>query len=166
MLQTSNLAACHPATFSHTNPSCHFRYLNCCQILYSNATDLKLGSSTYFFLLYSFLLFTKCQVLNLTVGPAKGLLSGGTWTYLPRPRWLMGVISPGDENRLWVRPSSLKSAIRLSTIQKTTASKCPYRDPCRHMWSSFDCPNMHDSLAFLLLLYSRFIFMQSSVNKK
>ena len=30
----------------------HFRYLNYCQILYFNATDLKLGSSTYFFLLF------------------------------------------------------------------------------------------------------------------
>ena len=29
--------------------SCHFRYLNCHQILYSNATDLKLGRCTYFF---------------------------------------------------------------------------------------------------------------------
>ena len=37
------------------------------QILYSTATDLKLGSSTYFFLLFSFLVLTKCQVLNLRV---------------------------------------------------------------------------------------------------
>ena len=47
--------------------SYHFQYLNCCQILYSNATDLKFGSSTYFFLLYSFLEFTKCPDLNLGV---------------------------------------------------------------------------------------------------
>ena len=32
----------------------------CYQILYSNAIDLKLGSSTYFFLLFLFLLFVKC----------------------------------------------------------------------------------------------------------
>ena len=48
--------------------SYHFQYLNCCQILYSNGTDLKLGSSTYFFLLFSFLVFTKCQILNVRVG--------------------------------------------------------------------------------------------------
>ena len=64
--------ACHPATFSHTNPlKFPFQYLNCCQILYSNATDLELGSSTYFFMLYSFLVFTKCQVLNLRVGRSR-----------------------------------------------------------------------------------------------
>ena len=45
-----------------------FQYLDCCQILYSNAIDLQLGSSTYVFLLFSFLVFTKCQVLNLRVG--------------------------------------------------------------------------------------------------
>ena len=28
--------------------SYHFRYLNCCQVLYSYATHLKLGISTYF----------------------------------------------------------------------------------------------------------------------
>ena len=33
--------------------SYHFRYLNCCQSLYSYATDLKLGSSTFFFLFFS-----------------------------------------------------------------------------------------------------------------
>ena len=42
--------------------------LNCCQTLYSKATDLKLGSSTYFFLLFPFLVFTKSQVLHLRVG--------------------------------------------------------------------------------------------------
>ena len=47
-----------------------FRYLNCCQILYSNATDLKLGSSTYFFLLFSFLVFTKCLLILLIWWPA------------------------------------------------------------------------------------------------
>ena len=34
----------------------------------SNATDLKLGCSTYFFLLFPFLVLTKCKVLNLRVG--------------------------------------------------------------------------------------------------
>ena len=49
-----------------------FPILNCCKILYSNATDLKLGSSTYFFpVLFSFLVFTKCQVLNVTVGRSR-----------------------------------------------------------------------------------------------
>ena len=33
-----------------------------------NATDFKLGSFSYFFLLYSFLVLTKGQVLNLGVG--------------------------------------------------------------------------------------------------
>ena len=37
-------------------------------LLYSNGADLKLGSSTYFFLLYSFLVLTKCEVLNFRVG--------------------------------------------------------------------------------------------------
>ena len=32
-----------------------------------NATDLNLGSSTYFFLLFSFLVLGKCQVLHLRV---------------------------------------------------------------------------------------------------
>ena len=36
-------------------------------MLYLNATDLKLGNSTYFVQLFSFLVFTKCQVLNLRV---------------------------------------------------------------------------------------------------
>ena len=40
--------------------TCHFRYLNCCQMLYSNATDLKLGSSTYSFLLFRFLVLMGC----------------------------------------------------------------------------------------------------------
>ena len=31
-------------------------------------SKLKLGSSTYFFLLFSFLVLTKCQVVTLTVG--------------------------------------------------------------------------------------------------
>ena len=41
---------------------------NCCQILYLNATDPTLDNSTYFFPLFSFLVFTKCQILNLRVG--------------------------------------------------------------------------------------------------
>ena len=41
--------------------------MNWHQILYSNATDLKLGSSTYFFLLFPFLVFTKSQVLNSSI---------------------------------------------------------------------------------------------------
>ena len=40
-------------------------------MLYFNAPDLKLGSSTYFCLLVSFLTLTKCQVLNLMV-PIEG----------------------------------------------------------------------------------------------
>ena len=36
----------------------YFRGLNCCQILYSNATDFKLDSSTYLSLLFSFLVIT------------------------------------------------------------------------------------------------------------
>ena len=51
--------------------SYHFWYLNCRQILYSNATDLKLGNSTYFFLLFSFLVLTKCQVSNVRVGKSR-----------------------------------------------------------------------------------------------
>ena len=65
--------ASSPATFSHTNPlNISKKKFNCCQTLYSNATDIKLGSSTYFFLLFSFLVFTKCQVLNLRVGRSHG----------------------------------------------------------------------------------------------
>ena len=45
--------------------SYHFWDLNCHQILYFNVTDLKLSSSTYFFLLFPFLVFTKSQVLHL-----------------------------------------------------------------------------------------------------
>ena len=41
------------------------------QSLYFNATDLKLGSSTYIFLLCPFLVFTKCQALNLRVGRSR-----------------------------------------------------------------------------------------------
>ena len=51
--------------------SYHFRYLNYCQILYSNATGLKLGNSKYFCLVFSFLVFTKCQVLNVRVGRSR-----------------------------------------------------------------------------------------------
>ena len=40
-------------------------------MLYLNATDLKLGSPTYFFLLFSFLELTKCQVLNLRLGRSR-----------------------------------------------------------------------------------------------
>ena len=50
------------------------RYLNCCHILYSNGTDLKLGSSTYFVQLYSFLVHTKCQDLNLRAGRSRDLV--------------------------------------------------------------------------------------------
>ena len=62
--------------------SYHFRYLNCCQILYLNATDLKLGSSTYFFLLFLFLVLTKCQFLNLRVGTGRScdqVLQRASW---------------------------------------------------------------------------------------
>ena len=51
-----------------------------------NATDLKLGSSTYFFLLFPFLVFTKCQVLNLRVGRPRDQV-------LQRPIGLLIVIS-------------------------------------------------------------------------
>ena len=44
-----------------------FMIIKLLQILYSNATDLKLGSSTYFSC-SSFLVFKKCQVFNLKVG--------------------------------------------------------------------------------------------------
>ena len=57
------------SNFSHTNPLLkHSRDLNCCQTLHFNATDLNPGSSTYFFLLFPFLGFTKSQVLHLRVG--------------------------------------------------------------------------------------------------
>ena len=56
--------------FPHKS-SYHFRDLNCHQILDSNTTDLKPGSSTYFFLLFSFLVFTRCQVLNPRVGRSR-----------------------------------------------------------------------------------------------
>ena len=56
------LQACHASSyFFPCKSSYYFRYLNCCHILYFNATDLKFGSSTYFILLYSFLVHTKCQ---------------------------------------------------------------------------------------------------------
>ena len=45
--------------------------LNCHQILYFSATDLKLVSSTYFFLLFPFLVFTKSHVLNVRVGRSR-----------------------------------------------------------------------------------------------
>ena len=41
------------------------------QILYSNATDLKLVSSTYFSPLFPFLVLTKCKSLNLRVGRSR-----------------------------------------------------------------------------------------------
>ena len=45
--------------------SYRFRYLNCCQISYLNATDLKIGSSTYFFPApFISAVLTKCQVLK------------------------------------------------------------------------------------------------------
>ena len=49
--------------------------MNCHQILYFNATDLKLGSSTYLFLLLSFLVLTRW------VGHVTSSLysNGGTW---------------------------------------------------------------------------------------
>ena len=59
------------ATFSHTNPLTDFWGLNCHQILYSSATDLTLGSPTYFFLLFPFLVFTKSQVLHLRMGRSR-----------------------------------------------------------------------------------------------
>ena len=58
--------SCLPSSnFFPYKPSYHLRYLN------RYATDLKLGSSTFFVLLYSFLVLTKCQVLNLRVGRSR-----------------------------------------------------------------------------------------------
>ena len=54
--------------------SYRFRYLNCWHILYSDATGLKLGSSAYVFLLFLFLILTKCQVLNWRVGRSRDLV--------------------------------------------------------------------------------------------
>ena len=48
--------------------SYHSKDLNCHKILYSNAADLKRGSSTYVFLLCPFLVSVKSQVLSLRVG--------------------------------------------------------------------------------------------------
>ena len=47
------------------------RGLNWHQILYFNATDLKLGGSTYFCLLFSFLVLTKRQIVNLMAGRSR-----------------------------------------------------------------------------------------------
>ena len=53
--------------------SYNFQELICCQILYSNATGIKLGSSTYLFpCLFLFLVFTNCQVLKVRVGRSRG----------------------------------------------------------------------------------------------
>ena len=48
--------------------SYHFQYLNCCQVLYSNATDFKRGSSTYCFPALFISGTHKVPVLNLRVG--------------------------------------------------------------------------------------------------
>ena len=69
-------------SFPYCYKSSYFRDLNCYKILYLNATDLKLGSSTYFFLLFSFLVLTKCQVLNLMVGRSRDqVLQRANWWY-------------------------------------------------------------------------------------
>ena len=57
---------CSPATFSHIILT--FALFKLFQILYSNATDLKLVSSTYFSPLFPFLVLTKHKSLNLRVG--------------------------------------------------------------------------------------------------
>ena len=50
------------------------------------ASDLKLGSSTYFFLLFPFLAFTKCQVLNLSVGRSRDqVLQRAHWCAISYP---------------------------------------------------------------------------------
>ena len=60
---------CSPATFSHIILT--FASFKLFQILYSNATDLKLVSSTYFSPLFPFLVLTKCKSLNLRVGRSR-----------------------------------------------------------------------------------------------
>ena len=52
------------STFLPYKSSCHFRDLNCYHIVHSNANRPE----TWQFLLFPFLVFTKCQVLNLRVG--------------------------------------------------------------------------------------------------
>ena len=52
------------STFLPFESSCHFRDLNCYHIVHSNANRPE----TWQFLLFPFLVFTKCQVLNLRVG--------------------------------------------------------------------------------------------------
>ena len=64
----SNHQPCPPATFSCTNPLNISEIWTATKFWYFNATDLKLGSSTYFFLLFPFLVFAKSQVLNLRMG--------------------------------------------------------------------------------------------------
>ena len=74
---------CSPATFSHTNP------FNIPEILKTAAKFnismlqyLKLDSPSYFFLLFSFLVFTKCQALNLRVGRSRDQALHGGEQYL------------------------------------------------------------------------------------
>ena len=57
--------------FFHTNPLNISEMWTAAKLYISNATDLKLGSSTYFSLLFPFLVFTKCQVLHLRVGRSR-----------------------------------------------------------------------------------------------
>ena len=52
------------STFLPYESSCHFWDLNCYHIVHSNANRPE----TWQFLLFPFLVFTKCQVLNLRVG--------------------------------------------------------------------------------------------------
>ena len=61
---------CSPGTISHTNLLNIYESSTAPKSLYFNA-DLKLGSSTYFCLLFPFLVFTKSQVVNLRVGRSR-----------------------------------------------------------------------------------------------
>ena len=57
------------SNFFSYKSSYHFQYLNCCQILYFwKLRTLNLAVLLIFYLLFLFLVFTKCQVLNLRVG--------------------------------------------------------------------------------------------------
>ena len=78
--------------------SYHFRYLNCCQILYSNATDLKLGS---FYLVFPALFISGTHNVS-------GLNCNGGWGLLgnPPPPQPPQCISPPNHFRQMVRYDS------------------------------------------------------------
>ena len=77
-------------------------------MVYFTATDLTLGSSTYFFLLFPCLIFTKSHILNIRVGRScEPLLQKdyhcGIIAILPRSR---AQISGGDQKTLWGIPTT------------------------------------------------------------